>query len=162
MAVNGFQYVRGGKKMYLSNVSSTATFRAGNPVSLCTIDRSLVESTSASSSIFGIAQANAADSLGGSLAGKCLVLVPEEDTVFEAAVETDGAAANFLAGQAYNIEKNGNYFRVDIDSSASARVILIPKGDGSVLDSANSTVFCQFLKDFQSPVGSNASVTIYM
>lgn len=157
----GFQYVQGTYELRRSAVSSTATFKAGNPVTLSD-DRTLIEADSDSTAIFGIAQNDAGDSLAGAgNTGLCNVLIPYPDTVFEVKIETDVAGSALSIGQSYNIEKSGDYLRVDVDSQATPFVTIVPRGDGSTLDSANSTIYVQFLKDKIGVFGSNASVVIF-
>lgn len=157
----GFQYVEGPKQIRWSTISSVATFKAGNPVTVEDASRTLIEADSGTTGILGIAQANAADSIGGYLAGKIPVLIPTEETVFAAKVQTGVAASGLEVGEALDIEKSGDYFRVDTDSKASARVVLINRGySGVAYDSADSTVYCQFLKGAIYPFGSNASLRL--
>jgi hypothetical protein len=157
----GFLYVEGPNNIRWSTVSSTATFKAGNPVTLSDVGRALIEVDSGSTTIYGIALANAADSLGGALDGKIPVLVPTEQTVFAARVQTGVAASVLETGEAFDIEKSGDYFRVDTDSKSSARVHLVERGtSGLPYDSTDSSVHCQFFKDVIYPFGSNASLKV--
>ena len=154
----GFQYVEGGFRIMYSDVSSTATFKAFNPVTLADVSRTLLEADSQTTAILGIAQADAADSIGGTLAGKCPVLVPQMDTVFAVKIDTDLGAAALEIGEHFDIKKVGDYLRCDPDSVASARVTLVPRGYTNLAyDSDDSTVFVQFLQDFIGPLGSVSS-----
>lgn len=158
---DGFSYVEGPYNIRWSVVSSVATFRIRNPVVMEDVARTLNEVDSGSTAIYGIAMANAADSVGGPLAGLCPVMVPTEQTVFAVKVQTGVTAANMQIGEVFNIEKSGNFFRVDTDSKVSARVVLIERGtSGVAFDSADSTVHCQFLRDAIFPFGSNASLRL--
>ena len=155
---NGFHYLEGGFRMVYSDVSSTATFLAHNPVTFIDATRTLVEADSQTTWILGIAQANAADSIGGTLAGKCPVLIPNQDTVFATKIQTGVTAANAQVGEAFDIEKAADHFRVDTDSASSARVVLVARGySNSAIDSVDSSVYCQFLQDFIGPYGSTQS-----
>ena len=157
--VDGFTHVEGGYNIRWSTVSSLATFRRGNPVMYEAESRTIIEFTSDATAIYGIAQANAADSIGGPLAGIVPIAVPMEDSVWATKVQTGVAASALTIGQVFDLEKSGNFFRVDVDSIASGRVILIERGtSGAAIDSADSSVHVQFLKDFQAPFGSNASL----
>lgn len=156
----GFTYVRGTRNTFWSTVSSTATFRAGNPVTYSD-DRSLIEAASDTTAIVGIALHNAADSLGGGRVNQCLVLIPASDTVFATLVQTGVATSATSVGQSYNLEKSGNFLRLDTDSQTSPRLVIVPRADGSTVDSEDSSVFVQFLMDFVAPFGSNASVNIF-
>ena len=157
--VDGFTHVEGPYNIRWSTVSSLATFRRGNPVMYEAESRTIIEFTSDATAIYGIAQANAADSIGGPLAAKVPILVPEETTVFATKVQTGVAASALTIGQTFDLEKSGNFFRVDVDSIASARVILIERGtSAAAIDSADSSVHVQFLKNNIAPFGSNASL----
>ncbi len=158
---DGFSYVEGPYNIRWSTVSSVATFRIRNPVVLADVSRTLQEVDSGSTGIYGIAMANAADSIGGPLAGKIPVMVPTEQTVFATKVQTGVAASGLEVGEAFDIEKSGNFFRVDTDSVGSARVVLIERGTtGASIDSDDSSVHVQFLKNAIYPFGSNASLRL--
>ena len=152
---DGFTYISGPYDLRRFQVLSTATFKARNPV---TVDGSkrIAEATAASTSIAGIAQNDAANSIYGN---EILVLIPTEQTVFATKVQTGVAASALSANLAYNIEKSGDYLRVDTDSQASARCVIVPRGDASTINSADSSVHVVFLKDLLSPFASNASIT---
>jgi len=154
---NGFNYVSGPLRYVLSNVSSTATFKARNPVTLSD-DRSLIEADSDATAIFGIAAHDAANSV---YAGKCLVEVPTQETVYATKVQTGVATSATSIGQSYGIEKSGNYLRVDTDSAATPFVTLVPRDDGSTVDSADSSVFVTFLGNKLGVFGSDASISIF-
>jgi hypothetical protein len=158
MAVlSGFQYVSGPMRMVLSTVSSTATFKAFNPVTLSD-DRTLIEADSDTTAVMGIAQQDAANSI---YAGKCLVLVPENTTVFESKITTTAVASEISMGQSVNIEKFGDYLWPDEDSQSTPMVTIVPRDDGSTLDSTNSSIRVVFLGDKIGVFGSNASVSIF-
>lgn len=151
---DGFTYISGPYELRRMNVASTATFRARNPVSLNGA-RDVIEATAINGSVIGVAQNDAANSIYGN---EILVLVPQENTVFATKVQTGVAASALSAGIAYAIEKSGNFLRVDTDSQATAKVIIVPRGDGTTADSADSSVFVQFLKNVLTPFASNASL----
>ena len=150
---NGFNYVEGPIKYVRSTVSSTATFKGRNPVTLSD-DRTLIEADSDTSLLFGIAAHDAADSI---YAGSCLVEIPTADTIYAVKVQTGVAASALSAGQGYNIEKSGNYLRLDVDSQSTPMLIIVPRQDGSTLDSADSTVFVHIAGNYLGVFGSNAS-----
>jgi len=151
---DGFTYISGPYEMRRMNILSTATFVGRNPVSLNGA-RVVIEATAINGSVIGVAQNDAASSIYG---GEILILVPQENTVFATKVQTGVAASALSAGIAYAIEKSGNFLRVDTDSQATAKVIIVPRGDGTTVDSADSSVFVQFLKDVLTPFASNASL----
>ena len=158
---DGFTYVEGPYNIRWSVVSSAATFRIRNPVVMADVSRALQEVDSGSTAIYGIALANAADSIGGPLAARCPVMVPTEQTVFATKVQTGVAASGLEIGETFDIEKSGNFFRVDTDSKSSARVVLVERGtSGAAIDSADSSVHVQFLRDAIYPFGSSASLRL--
>jgi hypothetical protein len=128
---DGWNYVSGPLRYVRSTVSSTATFRGRNPVTLSD-DRTLIEADSDSTAIFGIAAHNAADSI---YAGECLVEVPTAQTVYAIKIGTSAAASEVSAGQSIEIEKSGNFLIGNEDS--------------------------QILGDRLGVFGSNASVSIF-
>ena len=153
----GFTHISGPYELRRFNILSTATFKGRNPVMLGGA-RTVIEASIASApGIIGIAQHDAASSIYG---GEILVMVPNEQTVFATQVQTGVAASALSAGAAYNLEKAGDYFRVDTDSQASAKVVIVPRADGTTINSADSSVFVQFMKDWIYPFGSNASQTL--
>ena len=158
---DGFSFIEGPYNIRWSTTSSAATFRIRVPVVLEDVSRTLGEVDSGSTGIYGIAMSDAADSIGGPLAGKMAVLVPTPQTVFAVKVQTGVAASAMEVGETFDIEKDGDFFRVDTDSKSSARVVLVERGtSGIAYDSADSTVFCQFLQDAIYPFGSRASVRL--
>jgi len=155
---NGFTYVSGGiAGRFWSTVSSTATFRAFNPVTLSD-DRTLIEAASDMSAFFGIAQNNAADSIGGVGAGKCLVEVPLPETVYAVKIQTGVAASAISVGQAYGIEKSGNYLRLDTDSQTTPMLTIVGRQNGTVIDSADSSVFVRWHADRLGLLSSTGSI----
>ena len=160
---DGFSYIEGPYNIRWSTVSSVATFRIRNPVVMEDVSRTINEADSGSTAIYGIALANAADSIGGPLAGKVPILVPTAQTVFATKVQTGVAAAVLELGTTFAIEKSGNFFRLDSDvnSEASARLVLVERGtSASAIDSTDSSVYVQFLQDAIFPFGSNASLRL--
>lgn len=157
---NGFNYVSGPVKYVWSTVSSTATFRERVPVTLSD-DRTVIEADSDSTAFYGVSANAAANSLGGVLSGKALIEIPTADTIYAVKIGTSAAASEVSAGQSVDIEKSGNYFILNEDSQASPVMTIVPREDGTTLDSADSTVFCSFLGNKLGVFGSNASVSIF-
>ena len=153
---DGFTYVSGPYDLRRFQVASTATFKARNPVGLGTA-RTVIEATAISGTVIGVAQNDAANSIYGN---EVLVLVPTEQTVFATKVQTGVATSATSAGATYAIEKAGDYLRLDTDSQATPKVIIVPRGDGTTVASADSSVFVQFLKDNLLPFASNASISV--
>ena len=157
--LDGFNYVRGPVRYAWSDVSSTATFEALNPVTLSD-DRTLIEATSDTTAIYGIAMNRAADSLPGVLTGKTLVQIPEPETIYATKIQTGVATSVISLGQSYGIEKNANHMRLDTDSQATTMVNIVGDDLGNTINSVDSSVFVRWLGDrlIQS---SAASITIF-
>ena len=156
---DGFTYVEGPMQIRLSTTSSTATFRARNPVALSLVGRAVVEVTTSDNTwIFGIVQNDAANSIGGTMAGKCHVMIPEPGSVWATKVQTGVAASALTIGNVFDIEKSGNHFRLDTDSISSGRVVLVERDmSGSAIDSTDSSVYVQFLAEAIGPFNSHTS-----
>lgn len=157
----GFNYLSGTRHVIYSAVSSTATFKAGNPVTYHPCRALLECRDSAETAIVGIALADAGSSVGGSLTGKCPVLVPMPDTKFITNIATNVASSILSAGQSGEIAKSGNYFRPVFSSCVTPYVVIVERGDGSTVDSNDSTVVVQFLQDRLANTNSNASFVIF-
>ena len=113
--------------------------------------RTVIEATSASTRILGITANASANSLP---AGKIQVYVPKQDTnaVFRTNVQTGVAQSAFTVYFPFNIEKSGNTFRADADSSASAIVQTV-----GAIDSTTSEVDCVFLTSVLA-LGSGSTI----
>ena len=153
----GFTYISGPYEIRRFNILSTATFKGRNPVQLGGARTVIEASVATSPGIIGIAMNDAANSIYGS---EILVLVPNQETVFATQVQTGVAASALSAGAAYNLEKAGDYWRVDTDSQASAKAVIVPRGDGTTVNSADSSVFIQFMANWLYPYSSTASQTL--
>jgi len=154
---NGWTYVSGPIKYVLSTVSSTATFKGRNPVTLSD-DRTLIEAASDTTAIFGIAAHDAANSI---YAGKCLVEIPTADTVYAIKIGTGAAASELSAGQSMDIEKSANYLIGNEDSQTTPFVTIVPRDDGTTLDSADSTVWVHIHGNKLGVFSSNASISVF-
>jgi hypothetical protein len=149
---------RAGDTFY-STVSSTATFRKGCPVTFG-LGRTLTEVESDTTAIVGIAMHDAADSLPGSYSGKCLVhkVLPNQTWVCKTA--TGLARSALSAGEALTLNKSGNYLVAT--SGGTRMVVVVPRDDGdTTVDSADSSIYVQFLQDVISPHASTASVNVF-
>lgn len=156
-ANGGFQYVEGPNSVRWSTVSSTASFDVGAPVSFAILGSTVVHADSVDT-VYGVAQSRSDKSLGGPLAGKVPIMIPMPGTVFEAPVDTDLTAAEAAPGSIHAIEINGGIARVNEAINTSGQIILVERGtSGSALDSANSSVLCQFLGDSIAIFNSHAS-----
>jgi len=155
---NGWTYVSGpAPRMIWSTTSSTATFKAFNPVTLSD-DHSVIEAASDTTTILGIAQHDAAQSLGGIRANQILVALPQQETVYAVKIENGESASALSIGMAYGIEKSGNYLRPDPDSRVTPHVVLVGRDNGTLIDSTDSSVFVRFLGDSLGLYTSAASI----
>lgn len=163
----GFTYVSGPYEIRRSVASSGQSFLRGDPLELG-LGNTCVIATSASSTIYGIAAQDATTSIYNASTGtqEMLVLVPNEQTVF-ASFCTGAAASSLSVGRSYNLKSTittrssstqvaAGYVNlvVDSSSSASALVTIVQRGDGSTIDSADSSVFVQFLQSKLAPFGA--------
>lgn len=161
----GFTYVQGQYEIRMSTSSSAQTIQAGNLVTL-DAERDVIIADSDSSAIYGVAQANSADSLSNALSGLLPVLIPYPDTVFAASVESTNVSSVSL-GQGYNIEQHvigGElHHRVDTGSQTTPHVIIVQRGLGKTgfIDSDDSTVFVQIFGDSKAVFNSDASTVIF-
>ena len=147
----GFTYISGPYEIRRFNNTSTATYKGRNPVMLSGARTLIEQSVSTAPYTVGIAMNDSANSVYGT---EMLVLIPNQQTVFATQVQTGVAASALSAGFSYNLEKAGDYFRVDTDSQATPRVTIVPRGDGTTINSADSSVFVQFLANALYPFSS--------
>lgn len=155
---DGFTYVSGPVRYIESTVSSTATFRARNPVTLSD-DRTVIEAASDTTAIWGIACNNAADSLAGR-SGKVLVEIPTEETIYAVKIQTNVAGSALSIGQGYGIEKSGNYLRLDPDSQATTMLMIVGDQYGNTINSDDSSVYVRWYLN-RLITSSDASITIF-
>jgi len=155
---NGFTYVSGCVHYVESIVSSTATFKARNPVTLSD-GRTVIEAASDTTAIWGIACNDAANSFAGR-SGRVLVEVPEPETVYAVKVQTGVAASATSIGQGYGIEKSGDYLRLDTDSQTTAMLMIVGDEFGNAVNSADSSVFVRWYAN-RLITSSDASITIF-
>ena len=136
----GFTYVSGPVFIREFNLLSTTTVKANNPVMLST-GANIAESLATSQTLAGFILHDAANSVP---AGKCLVQVPTERTVF-ASIVTGGVAASALSsGATLGHAKAGNNFYVT-GSPTTAIYVVVPREDGSTIDSTDSSIFVQVI-----------------
>ncbi len=155
----GFQVVEGPNTVRWSVVSSTASFDEGAPVALSDVGTRLIEVDSGTTFVYGVALSASGVSLGGALVTRIPMTVPTAATVFEAPVPTAATAANLAIGSLHAVETNAGIARLAASpSAASGQCILVERGtSGLAYDSAQSSVYCQFLGDKTGIFGSNAS-----
>ncbi len=136
----GFQPIRGNWEIRQINTASAATFGQFSPVDYDG-HRDLIEATSASTQILGIALHSSVNSLP---AGKVLVAFPRDNSaVFRAQITTNVAASTISAGQIYGIKKSGNTLMIDESSVATA---LVQISDPANFDSATSLIDATFIR----------------
>ena len=156
---DGFSIVKGPRETFMSVISSTATFKKGVPLTY-TDDRTLIMADSDSTAIVGVSAHDAADTLGGAYQGVALVekILPNQTWVCQAG--TPHVTSGLSAGETLGLVKSGNY---SVASSTGTRhVVIVPRDDGTTtVDSADSSLWVQFLQDVISPHASNASVLVF-
>lgn len=132
----GFTYVSGPCFIRGLNVASAATFAAFQPLRLNAAS-DVAESLVTQNQILGFSLARAIDSLP---AGKVNVLVPSDRAIF--ASLTTAAASEVSSGVTGGMIKSGNswYFH---PSGISNIFVVVPREDGSTLDSTDSSVWVQ-------------------
>ena len=148
----GFQPVRGKWEFVELPTASAATFQQFAPLDFDGA-RNLIEATSASSYIVGIAMSASTASFPS---GKITVAVPQDSSaVARASILSTVVASALSFGQAYGIAKLGNNLGVDVTSQASTLVYL--RGN---FDSATSKIDVQILGDSRGiPSAVSASVS---
>ena len=154
---NGFTYISGPVKYVLSTLSSTCTVKARNPVTLSD-DRSVIEAASDSTAIYGISAHDAANSI---YPGKILVEIPTPETIYATKVQTGAATSETSVGQSHGIEKSGDYFQLNVDSTQTNMLCIVPRDNFATVDSADSSVFVHWNGNFLGVFSSNASVDIF-
>ena len=136
----GFTYVSGPVQLREFNLASTATVKANNPVMLNGAS-DIIESLATSQVFAGFIQHDAANSVP---AGKCLVLVPTERAIFASIVTGGVAASGLSSGATLGHAKTGNNFYVT-GSPTTAIYVVVPREDGSTIDSTDSSVWVQVI-----------------
>ena len=142
----GFQPVRGKWEFVQLPTASAATFQRFAPLDFDG-NRNLIEATSASTMIVGVAMSSSTASspgqmnVGSALVNCITVAVPQDGSaVARASILSTVVASAISYGQIYAIDKKTNNLGVDVTSQASAKVYL--RGN---FDSATSTIDVQFL-----------------
>jgi len=155
--MDGWTYIKGPCTYVYSDLTSNASFKAHNPVTIGL--GGLVEEVVASdqSFIYGIARNDAADSLGGVGAGKCLIEIPTSETVYAIKIGTSATRSELSIGMSFELEKSGNYVIGNEDSTTTPFVTIYPRDDFTTIDSADSTVWVQIIGNRIGPIGANAA-----
>lgn len=154
----GFGYVSGPLSIRAFNLKSTATVKAFMP---CRVNGAgdLIESQGTDSILAGFILHDAANSVPP---GKALVMVPVPgQTVFvgtaAAGVTASLASSQLTLGQF----KSGNSWYLDASgSTVSALYVVVPREDGSTLDSTDSSIWVQVIQETVSPFGMDVTAII--
>lgn len=136
----GFTYVSGPTFIREFNLASASTVKANNPVMLNGAS-DIIESLATAQTIAGFILHDAANSVP---AGKCLVTIPTERAIFASIVTGGVAASGLSSGATLGQAKTGNFFYVT-GSPTTAIYVVVPREDGSTIDSTDSSVFVQVI-----------------
>lgn len=149
----GIQPVRGNWEIRQVATLSTATFGQFAPVTYGGA-RTLIEATSASTFILGVANHSSVNSLP---AGQVSVSIPRDfSAVARTFVGTGVASSALSSGQGYNIKKSGNTLMLDVASQAS---VVLEISDPANFDSATSLIDVVFVTTrIAQPSYSSASI----
>jgi len=155
----GFRPVRGNWEKVMLPTASAATFQTWAPLDYDG-HRDLIEATSASTMIVGVAMSNSTAStpsqlsVNGPLVNCVLVAIPMDNSaVARASILSTVVASAISYGQIYCIDKKTNNLGVDVTSQASAKVQL----HGN-FDSATSQIDVQFITNVEA-IPSYTSIT---
>ena len=157
--LQGFQYVSGPVFIREFNSESTATYAALQPVMLSNNNFKITESSGTASSIVGFSMHRAVDSVP---AGKVLVSIPADRTIYASICSNNIAASALSSGLTMGITKSGNtFYSVAAGSAVTALFVIVPREDGSTIDSTDSSVWVQVLSANQRVFGqASATITI--
>ena len=144
-----FTYVSGPLFIREFNLNSAATVKQGMPVRLNGAG-DLIESQGTDSVLAGFILHDAVNSVPP---GKALVAVPADGrTVFVATGNTSVTASTASSGLTLGQVKSGNsWFLIKSGSTVSAMYVVVPREDGSTLDSTDSSVFVQVIGNIATP-----------
>lgn len=152
----GFTYVQGNDPLIREfNLTSTSTVRIGNPVMISGAG-TIIESLATSQTLAGFILHNATDSVP---AGKALVAVPRAESVF-ASIVTGGVAASALSsGATMGHAKTGNNFYLT-GSPTTAIYVVVPRPDGSTINSTDSSIWVQIIQQQIRPFGLDDPIQV--
>ena len=153
----GFAYVSGPLNIRAFNLKSTATVKAFMPVRQNGAG-DLIESQGTDSTFAGFILHDAANSVP---AGKALVLVPADRTIFVGTAAAGVTASTASSGLTLGVFKSGNsWYLANSASSQSALFIVVPREDGSTLDSTDSSVWLSVLGSAKYPFDATLQAPI--
>ena len=153
----GFGYVSGPVNIRAFNLKSTATVKAFMP---CRVNGAgdLIESQGTDSILAGFILHDAANSVP---AGKALVMVPTATTVFVGTAAAGVAASTASSQLTLGHFKSGNSWYLDNSASTvSALYVVVPREDGSTLDSTDSSIWVQVIQETVSPFGMDVTAIV--
>lgn len=144
----GFAYVSGPSSIRAFNLNSAATVKAFMPVRMNGAGN-IIESQGTDSILAGFIQHDAANSIPP---GKCLVMVGTPQTVFVGTAAAGVTASNASSQLTLGQFKSGNSWYFDASgSTVSALYVIVPREDGSTLDSTDSSIWVQIIQAQSSP-----------
>lgn len=144
----GFNYVSGPLSVRAFNIASAATVKAFMP---CRMNGAgnIIESQGTDSILAGFILHDAANSTP---AGKCLLMVGTPQTVFVGTAASGVVASNSSSQLTLGQFKSGNSWYFDASgSTVSALYVIVPREDGSTLDSTDSSIWVQIIQAQSSP-----------
>ena len=153
----GFAYVSGPLTLRSFNLASAATVKANMPVRVNGAGN-IIESQGTDSILAGFITHDAANSVPP---GKALVLVPTDETIL-VGTAASGVVASLASSQlTLGHFKSGNSWYFDASgSTVSALYVIVPREDGSTLDSTDSSIWVQCIGAQVSPFGTTTPTII--
>lgn len=150
----GFSYVKGPLVIQEFTQASATTFSVNSPVMIDSTG-SIIESKATSGYLTGFALSNSSASVP---AGKTLVFIPNERNIIVSICTTAASAANCASGSTGFHVKSGNTFFF-VPSGVSAfgtnMYVIVPREDGSTIDSTDSSVWLVVNAAALSPFGQS-------
>lgn len=139
------------------DTTSTATFLKGCLVTFSGA-RTLVERASTDSGYVGIAMSDSANSFP---AGKIQVAIPKPGCTAFVDVTANFASSQLSAGQAWGLDKRGNYnsYLTTLATSVFSRIVTIVGVIDLGTRSGNSRIEVEFIQN-EAIIGSTSSVSI--
>ncbi len=153
----GFNYVSGPLTIRAFNLNSAATVKAFMP---CRVNGAgnLIESQGTDSVLAGFILHDAANSVPP---GKALVMVPTAQTVFIGTAASGVGASTASSQLTLGQFKSGNSWYLDASgSTVSALYVVVPREDGSTLDSTDSSIWVQAIQEVVTPYGMDVTAIV--
>ena len=144
----GFAYVSGPLNIRAFNLNSAATVKAMMPVRINGAGN-LIESQGTDSVLAGFILHDAANSVP---AGKALVLVPADRTVVVGTAAAGVTGSTASSGLTVGVFKSGNsWYVANSASTQSALFTVVPREDGTTVDSTDSSIWLSVLGSAKFP-----------